>query len=571
MLRKRQVWVAMLASAVAAMPLAAQTAVPANPTPNPTAGALPSRSELNPANRLPGPAAAGDMFRLPPPGPCPFAQSDLTLTLNGVMLKGLTGAPEALVRPAWAGQTGKIVPLSELCAIRDRIAESLFRAGLLARVEIPEQRISGGTPVLEVIEASVAGVTVTGDAGPATRIIEDYAERLRGMAPFNLKTAQRYLLLAAEVPGITLRTIVRPSVTGRRGAVDIELQVSRDAVAAVANVQNYQSPVAGRWGALARVDFNSLTELGDRTSLVFYRTLDSNEQFVGQLLEEVRLGGSGLLLKGALAYGESRPGDVLAPLNLRSLSTVASLELAYPVIKRRALNLNVAAGFEAISQRSEIRGSGGRLLNDQLRIAYARLGGDIHPWIGRRQGVIGASVEVRKGLSILGASPDSNFLASRADGRADAFVVRMSAQAQLPLSGWLLLSARGEGQISDGPLLAYDEQPVGTLTIGRGYDPASASGDRGVAGAFEARLGPFGVTKQFSVQPYGFYDVARVTNRDALGSGSTLLASVGGGAQIRWQGGVLIDLVYAQGLDSIRNGQGRPAGRLLVNLTVAVK
>ena len=124
---------------------------------------------------------------------------------------------------------------------------------------------------------------------------------------------------------------------------------------------------------------------------------------------------------------------------------------------------------------------------------------------------------------------------------------------------------------ANGDARPWQDQPVGTRTIGRGYDPASASGDRGIAGAFEARLGPFGVTDQFSVQPYGFYDVAQVTNRDALGAGSTSLASVGGGAQIRWRNGVLLDLVYAQGLDSIRTGQGRPSGRLLVNLTVAVK
>ncbi len=557
---------ALAAGLLLAGPAAAQTL---------PAGAVPSRAELNPAARLADDRAPAELFRAPPPGPCPFADSALTITLKDVRLQGLTGVPESVARPAWTGQQGHTVNLSELCAIRDRVAENLFRAGLLARVEIPAQRIADGMPVLEVIEASIAGVSVSGDAGPATRIIEDYAERLRGMTPFNLKRAQRYLLLAAETPGIVLRTIVRPSVTGQRGAVDIEMVIARDPVTAAFNIQNYQSRVAGRIGALGRVDFNSLTELGERTSIVFYRTVESNEQFVAQLLEEVRLGGSGLLLKGALSYGETRPGDVLAPLNLRSLSTVANLELAYPLLKTRARSATLAAGFDAVVQRSQVRGGGGAILDDQLRILYARLGGEIRPWLGSRQALLTGGIEVRKGLDILGATKPASFLSSRVDGRATAFVVRADAQAQLPVASWLLLSARGTAQVSDRPLLAYEELPVGTLTIGRGYDPASASGDRGIAGAFEARLGPWVLGTPFgaplAISPYGFYDAARVTNRDPSAPGSQSLTSAGGGAQLRFGNAVLLDVAYAKGFDAVRAGQPRPAGRLLVNLTVAVK
>lgn len=547
---------AVMASGVAA-PSAAQNAT-----------SLPTRNELNPAERTPEVVQQPDLFSLPAPGPCPLASSTLTVEFKGATFSHLTGVPAEVLSPAWKPYLGKTVPLSDFCAMRDRIAELLFKSGILARVEIPEQRIDAGIVTFEVIEARVVSVRVTGDAGPVKARIDDYARKLRGMSPFNLAVAQRYLLLASDLPGIRLRTIVRPAKAGGRGAVDIEMNVVRNAVSVVTNVQNYNSRATGRWGALARVDFNSLTEAGERTSLVFYRTVDSNEQFVGQLLEELRIGGDGLLLRGSIAYGETRPGEDLKPLDIRSISTVGSLELAYPLIRLRRETLNVAAGFEAVSQKSEIQSVGIRFLQDDLRIAYVRADYEMRPFIGTRQAVLGGGLTLRKGINGLGASDRGSLLASRSDGEADAFVVRASARALVPLADVLTLFGRVEAQIASDPLLSYEELPIGTLTIGRGYDPAAVSGDSGIAGSFEARLGPFKLGDQLALAPYGFFDVANVSNKNNLGFDGTV-SSAGGGAQLRYSRGVLVDVAYAKPLDRTAAGFKRPGGRLLVNLTVA--
>lgn len=532
------------------------------------ATSLPTRNELNPAERTPDVVQQPDLFSLPAPGPCPLASSTLTVEFRGAKFSHLTGVPENTLSPAWQPYVGKTVPLSDFCAMRDRIAELLFKSGILARVEIPEQRIDAGTVTFEVIEAQVINVRVTGDAGPVKARIDDYASKLRGMRPFNLAVAQRYLLLASDLPGIRLRTIVRPSKAGGRGAVDIEMNVTRNAVAFVANVQNYNSRATGRFGALARVDFNSLTEAGERTSLILYHTVPDNEQFVGQLLEELRIGGDGLLLRGSVAYGETRPGGAIEDLDIRSISTVASLEVAYPLIRLRRETLNVAAGFEGVSQKSEIRGGGGRFLQDDLRIAYIRGEYEVRPFIGIRQAVFGGELTLRKGISGLGASDRGSFLLSRADGKPDAFVARASVRALVPLADMFTLYGRVEAQVSPDPLLSYEELPIGTLTIGRGYDPAAVSGDSGIAGSFEARFGPFSLGSKLVLSPYGFFDIANVSNKNDLGFDGTV-KSAGGGAQLRYGRGVLFDVGYAKPLDRTAAGFRRPGGRVLVNLTVA--
>lgn len=530
--------------------------------------ALPTPQELNPAARAPNPAAPRDLFAPPPPGPCAFAGSTLTVTLTEVTFTGLTGVPATALDSAWRGLAGSAIALSELCAIRDRATALLFRAGLLARVEIPEQRIEAGRVRFEVIEAEIVNVRIRGEAGPVAWRLRDIADELRGMRPFNVVRAQRALLLANDLPGLTVRTVVKPSTAGGRGRIDLELTASRDPVDVAFNVQNLNARTTGRWGALARVDFNSLTALGERTSLVFYRTVSDNEQFVVQLQEEARLGGDGLTIRGSVAYGETRPGAALEPLFLRSISTVGNLELAYPLIRARPIDLGTAGGLDIVSQRTRIRNFGALITDDDLRVAYARIDGSLRPWLGPRPALLGAGFTVRHGLDALGATDGESLLKSRAAGRADALVLRGYVRADLPLADVLALSGRVEGQWSPDALLSYEELPLGSLTIGRGYDPASLSGDSGVAASAEARLGPFGLGR-LSLAPYAFVDAARVWNEDPGEPGRTL-ASVGGGAQLRFARNLLLDVLWAEPLDRLAPGLRRPGGRMLVNLTVAV-
>jgi hemolysin activation/secretion protein len=114
----------------------------------------------------------------------------------------------------------------------------------------------------------------------------------------------------------------------------------------------------------------------------------------------------------------------------------------------------------------------------------------------------------------------------------------------------------GIAQWADRPLLAYEQQAIGNLTIGRGYDPDSASGDRVLAGEAKGELGPITFAKigsgptvqDISVGPYGFYDIARVVNL-APGSTNSTLHSVGGGFEFRFPYRIHVDVYYAYPLD----------------------
>lgn len=524
----------------------------------------PSRQELNPAGRAQLAPPTPDLFSKPGEGACPLAENPAPLTVTSVTFRGLTAVPAEKLTPAYADLLNKPGDASDLCKVRDRVADALFDRGLLARVEIPAQTINGGAVTLEVIEAHIVNVTVRGDPGPAAPVLEKYAAKLRGMAPFDVNRVQRYVLLASDVPGLKVKASVRPNLSGERGAVDLDLTVERNPQDLILNVQNQQAKTTGRWGGLARGDLNAWNAYGARTSLVAYRTI-RNEQWVVQGLHEARLDGEGLIVRGALAYGESHPGDVLKPLGLKSRSAVANGELAYPVVRKRRENLTVAGGFDFIDQDTKFPG-GATLINDDLRVIYLRADADKTLYLGFRPVVLNASTSLRQGLAGLGATGKGDRLLSRAEAHPGALVASGEASAYLVVSPRLSFRAEVNAQYSDKPLAAYEEYAVGSLTIGRGYDPAYISGDNALAASFEVHAGPYQPRAGWAVSPYAFFDIAHTSDRDRGGVHQTV-KSIGVGVQVPVRDRWTLDVGYAQPLDKRAFDRKKPPGRLLVNLT----
>lgn len=524
----------------------------------------PTRQELNPAARAPTLAPPqADLFSRPGAGECPLAENPAPLTITSVTFRGLKSVKPDELSPIYADLLNRPGDAADLCKVRDRVAEALFDRGLLARVEIPAQTIDGGAVTLEVVEAHIVNVAVRGDPGGAAPLLERYAQKLRGMAPFDVNEVQRYVLLASDLPGLKVRASVRPNLSGERGAVDLDLAVSRDEQDLILNAQNLQGKATGRFGFLGRYDLNARTRYGERTSLVFYRTI-RNEQWVAQGLEEMRLGGEGLIVRGGVAYGESHPGDKLKGLGLKSVSLVATTEVAYPLVRKRRQNLWAAAGFELINQDTRV--GGGKLINDDLRVFYARVEGDQTAYFGYRPIVLRGGAAVRRGIEAFGASKEGDRLLSRAQARPGAWTFTAEASAQLTILPQLSAYAEVQGQYADQPLAAYEEFAVGSLTVGRGYDPGYVSGDQALAASFELRGGPFQPRSGWAVSPYAFFDIAQTKDKDRGGFTQTL-KSAGAGFQVPVRERWVLDVSYAQPLDKRVIDRKKPPGRLLLNLT----
>ncbi len=551
-----------------------------------------SREFVNPAARTEPVRRqrATDVFSGPAKEVCQLSDSP-TLAFDfheGVIDDDAHILSERDKQTAWGGALGHRITPHDLCEIRDRLATRIFARGVLARVIIPPQTISAGTVHFRVIAAKIISVRFDGaDVGPAQAKAEAYLNHLRRRDRFDLDTAQRWLLLVNDIPGIQANAKIVHSTTpgAPPEGLDLIVSIKRTAIDEFGLISNSNAKTLGPWSAITRVDFNGFTPFGERTSLIAYSTLGNNRQEVAQIIETARLGDSGLFAQASFAWGHSRPGDVLKELHLTGNSYVGTLELDYPLIRLQRQNLVLSTGIDLVNQDTTFPG-GQVLANDSLRIAWLKAAGGI-VWADQpvmdnlMTTAVDLSVEGRKGIDALGASRSGGAQGlSRSEGHADAWVVRADGHASLritpndPRLVPITISGHFQGQWADRVLLAYEDQSIGNLTIGRGYDPNAASGDRVASGELKIEVGPMALSRTVRVTPYAFYDLAYVGYLQS-GEQDVTLRSLGGGLEIRFpydkRGHTIrLDLGYAKPLDKpIPTAQEKPHERFLVQMIIA--
>ncbi|HWL46745.1 MAG TPA: ShlB/FhaC/HecB family hemolysin secretion/activation protein [Sphingomonadaceae bacterium] len=516
--------------------------------------------------------------------PCPLADprfAAVTVTLRDAVFDNLQAVPAEALRPAYQAYLGREMPIAVVCEIRDAAATILRRQGYLAAVQVPPQHITDGTIHFNVLMAKVVAIQVRGDAGRSERLIAGYLEALKGDAVFNERAAERYLLLARDLPGYDVRLTLRPAGTAP-GEVIGEVTVIRTPIAVEANLQNYGSRAVGRFGAMVRGELYDLLGAGDRLTAGVYSTADFREQQVVQLGYDLRAGREGLTLGGRFAYAWTEP-DLGAGAGARLLSRtlVAAGEASYPFLRSQAATIRGAAGLEIINQRARLAPDTGGAIpisEDRIRALYARLDvqaldrasiGTLGYSANEPRWRVGGSLELRKGLDIFNASQPGSLLLSRAGGKPGAFLARLSATADYRPAPDITVSFSPRAQYAADPLLAYEQFSGGNFTVGRGYDPGSIIGDSGAGFAAELRYGQLAprTRDDIALQPYAFFDQAWVWNKGAAAAGRTQLSSAGAGLRAAYGDHARIELSVAAPLRRAPNQIEKGDPRILLSFS----
>lgn len=457
--------------------------------------------------------------------PCPLADpefADITIELASVTFNNLEGATDAEMAAAYSGYLGHEQPVAVICEIRDSAATILRDKGYLAAVQVPTQRIEEGNVVFEVLYARVTAIRVRGQTGNSEELIGGYLNHLQNDPIFNRKTAERYLLLARDLPGYDVRLSLRPAGTGP-GELIGEVTVLRTPVEVDFNIQNLAGKDTGRWGGQLRAQFNDITGLGDTTSMAYFATSDFEEQHILQGSHEFRIGDDGFSTGINITQAWTRPalGDVPAGTPpIKAETFFATLYGSYPIIRSQAENLSIAGGLDFIDQNVDF---GVPIVRDRATVVFIRSSFDLldTAYGNAPQWRVSGSFEWRRGLDIFAAVAGcgGNCLGriptSRADGDPTASVFRASMQLESALSPDYALVSRPRVQYAFDPLLSFEEFSTGNYTVGRGYDPGTIIGDDGIGVQTELRYGPtrFGA-QNISLQPYVFFDWAMVWNKD---------------------------------------------------------
>ena len=529
--------------------------------------------------------------------PCPLDEpryAGVRIAVNDVVFAGMERLPGVDLSPAYAPFRGGTHPISVICSIRDQATAILREQGYLAAVQVPPQRVEDGTVRFDVLLGRMVAAYVRGDVGRSEGAIVGYVERIRDQEVFNAREAERYLLAMRDLPGYDVRLVLKPAGTGP-GELIGELFVERRTFDIDFNVQNLGSRAIGRWGGLVRANFYGLTGLADRTTISAFSTADFEEQQVYQLAHDFRVGTGGTAIGARVAYALTRPDVGAANDNSNSRiegkTLLATVEASHPLSISRAGELRLAGGLELVNQDVDF---GPALLSrDRLRVAFLRLdhsaidGGSL-----ARGGLFSAaepkwrseaSLEVRKGLSIFGASEGCGIGGARCapgsvtpiefEGDPQAFVVRATGYFELRPAPKVALSVAPRVQYASKPLFAFEEFSAGNYTIGRGYDPATLTGDSGLGAAAEIKVGSLIPQNEraFALQPFAFVDAAKVWNEGTtlFGGGDDSLVSAGGGVRGAWGRNLRFDLTAAKPLS--RLDPTRPRGDLRVLLSITAR
>jgi len=504
----------------------------------------------------------------PPPAEAQAGpQAGLEVRIGTLRITGNEAMSAARLDPAVAGLAGAVVPLSRIEEARLAILLAYRSEGYpFTAVNAGLARQPDGTIDLSfaVTEGFIAEVKIDGDQaaiGPVATQVLRFLERLLGQRPITGAALERALLLASDIPGISIRGTLRP-LASEPGALQLVAQVERKAYSGYANIDNRGYKLTGPWQGLFVIGANSFTEFGERTELSLFGAPHSAQWF-GQGSLESFVGGSGLRVRVYGGTGETRPTGALRALGYYGQTDVGGISANYPVIRSRPFNLYAVGNFDLFDNTVDQ----GTAINSRPRVSHDsvrtfRMGADtqlLETWLpyAPAAATTTASLRFSQGIRALGATQNGYQLSGRS-GSEDFGFQKISGEVQrtqpvlVPFEG-AMLSLQGlfAGQWSDAILPQSEKFYLGGNRLGRGYYSGQITGDRAWGLSLELQLdlppdealdlglglGPWRWTNQL----YLFHDEGRTVENRAVDP-NRRIASWGGGLRTVFDDRVQFDV-----------------------------
>ena len=530
----------LLGAACVAMPSLVLAQAPANLREVPGGSPIPRALPPAPPSTAPGTALPA----LPPPG---GEVPNRTVHVIDVTVDGVTAFDKADIERYARDLTGPAVPLPQIDAARQAMLQQYRSAGFVLST-VSANLDANGHLRFVVTEGRIASVKLDGDIGPAGVQVLRFLNKLTQVQPIDSATLERYLLLAQDVPGVTLRAVLQPSADDP-GALNLIAEVSHQSISGLASFDNRAFVQTGPIEGLGVLDFNSLTALGEKTEVTYYHTFPNSQNF-GQLAEEMFLGGSGLKLRLYAGTGNAIPSgggfSGLAAEDYHGKTSVMGGVLSYPVIRSRQQTLNVYTSLDALV--STVYTGPPLALSSQDSLRILRIGEDYAMsdiWLGgTRPANNVVSVRLSQGLRILGAERNGTAGdAARQGERSDFFKMNF----QLTRTQTLFTPFEGSsvalmgllaGQWSENILPPAEQFYLGGSQYTRGYYSGQIPGDKALVATVELQfntgtnLSMWGLAADVSTQFYLFYDWGE-TWQNLSTDFATRVNSAGGGVRLQ--------------------------------------
>src|SRR3954466_15814567 len=527
-------------------------------------GAQPGRERQQIAPPVQGPRAqpGGPAISLPSTVAPPGAES-VMLTVSRIVITGATVYGDADFAPLYADLVGHEVPLAAVYELARRITAKYGAAGyILSRAVVPPQNFGrhGAVIHLQVVEGYIDNVIWPIEKLARYRnFFDDYTARIIADRPANIRTLERYLLLANDLPGLKFATTLKPSPT-HPNASTLIVEVTEKRIDAIARIDNRGTEQRGPWQYLGSATVNNILAAHEAFTVTYAGTFQLEElQYVAANYKQV-LNSEGLTAFINGSYGVGKPGgELLRALDYKTRSTIVEAGLTYPVIRTRETNLYLTAlGYLTNDESFEL---GGPFTLDRIR--GIRLKGDAD-WADSFLGINQVNATFSQGIHGLGSTdnPDPSVLlpplptSSTKSGRVDFDKIEATFARTQPLFGGISAFVAAYGQYAFTPLLISEQCSYGGRFFGRAFDPSQMLGDHCWAVLGELRYDVATPWKQLTrLQPYAFADHGELHNiSPALGTPINQSGtSAGAGVRAAWEDTYTADVSFAKAVEGPRN------------------
>jgi hemolysin activation/secretion protein len=445
------------------------------------------------------------------------ADAEIEFILKSLKIDGSTVFTEEDLLSPYSDLNGRKINFEILNAIVSELTKKYRDSGyILSRVAFPAQEADSDAAVIRLvaIEGFISSVKYEGDEALVRSFQKKFApveKKLLAKKPLKHSDFEREMLIIQDLPGITVSSRFQESETPSGSVLVIEL--GKEVLEGSLGWSNAGTKSAGPGQVTASFSLNSLPIIGLQSTFSYFQT-DPYKEYYSITISESYQFFNGIILSSSFSLSRSPEPDTefARRFDYQTKGKTFNLNLSYPFIRSRDLNLSFGIGYEHRDRHADLNYE--PYNTDRLRNLSFNVNFDFSDEWG---GVTQAITTFTRGIKAFNASdcdPDaSNTLAEADYFKADIYLSRTQS---LPYGFGLLLSA--EAMWSDKILDTYNQFSFGGSQFGRGYDSGILEGDKAFAVSLEPRW-----TYRFNggervIQPFIFIDYGKVwTNLNQVG------------------------------------------------------
>lgn len=477
----------------------------------------------------PPPVATPSRRRASPRGNVAVASPRAAVPIAGIRFVGAEApAPVARAARRFLGKPTSKETLQDLAAaLSDAYGKSTVA---LYTVAIPEQDFADGVVLVSLTEGHLASVAVAGDG--RYRQLRGRLAPLLAEQPLRRATFERQFSLVRAIPGLTVDPVFDDP--NHDGALTLVVKPRQKHHKFGLGFSNRGTDLLGSGEFNASAEFYGLAFDGDQLSLNASAARDFKRYRYVSGGYAAPIGYAGLTASVSGGYFETRPRN--SPIIGRA--KVAGASLSYPWLRSFHRSGDVSLGVDGINSDNAVLGN----LVATERTRAVRLAASYADT--REKRAVAVSGSVSRGLDIGGAYVTVPF------AEATFLKVSAAASAAQAIGKRSFIRVSATAQYSGDRLPAAERYALGGADIGRAFDTAVLTGDRGAGGVAEFAWRPLTGDRFGESEVYTFIDggVLGVLPRGAGSRADFSLASTGVGVRARYRDKIELGLEGARSI-----------------------